>query len=181
MTNQLKIKELLSKVDRVLGVVSSDQTYDESFFEKYPQFINIRFCLVNFRNLTSPDSIKRYARYMNHLDKAGFVLNNDYIIESFKFIRNYCQKYGITSDGYADHREPNKVTESFWHHLKDRRVSAYALTFFPKITQKILTSDQEETRYYLEDISMYAQKLSEIDSNQTNKQKLQTTKQKLIP
>lgn len=176
--HRTKIHQLIERVNR-LCPTEGMLNYDESFFDKYPQFINIRFILVNRRDITGTDAIKRYVRFMKFLDSGTIEQNRDYVIESFKFIKTYCDTQKITTEQYADHIEKGRVTEAFWIHLKDRAISAYALTFFPKTTQKILTCDQDEYRYYLEDVSDYTKKLTEVSSNPNIKQQLINIKQQL--
>jgi hypothetical protein len=166
------IKELHEKAGKVLKKNLPLGKYDETFFRKYPHFVNIRFFLANYENLTSDNCITRYLHYMRELNNAGFEKNTSYIMESFGFIKQYCEDQNITLQEYETHKEPNKNLESFWIHLKDRNVSSYALTFFPKSLQIVLTSDREDAKYYVEDITGLSNKISEVNSNPKLKNKL---------
>jgi hypothetical protein len=174
------IEKIYEKAGKVLKKNLPLGRCDETFFQKYPHFVNIRFFLANYENLTSDNCITRYVHYMRELNNAGFEKNYSYILESFGFIQQYCKTHNITIEEYETYKEPNKNLESFWIHLKDRNISSYALIFFPKCVQKVLTSDREDTKYYLEDISELTQKISEVDSNQKLKTKLTKLKTKLL-
>lgn len=166
------ITNLNAKAAKALKKPAVLGDYDKSFFKKYPQFVNIRFCIANFGNLTGDNCITQYIHYMRSLNQAGFSKNESYINESIRFIAGFCKSHNIKIDDYGDFRETNKVLESFWIHLKDRNVSSYALIFFPKCVQKILTSDREDAKYYMEDISEFSNKISEVNSNLKLKQKI---------
>lgn len=167
-----KIQNLLIKASlaKNLSVPETDIEKSLKFFSKYPQFLNIRFFIAN-DNILASDAISKYVKYMKYLNSAGFIKNRDYIVESFKFIANYCVAHGISFGEYERYKEKNKEIEVWYIHVKDRNVSDYSLVFFPQITQKVLTGDQQDAIYYMESIETFYKKIVEVNSfNEEKKQ-----------
>lgn len=126
---------------------------------------------MNYDDLCSMSSVTKYVEYMNKLNAAGLEKNIPYILDSIQFIKQYCEEAGIPVSAYASAKHNNTI-DVFWIHLKDRKISKYVTTLYPIIIKKILTSDFEETKYYLDDISYYNNVINEMDSNNEIKQKL---------
>lgn len=165
-----QIEGLILKAKRKLGK-EHDPIFDITFFEKYPHLINIRYFLVNYDNLTDISAVTKYVNYMNALNSAGLEKNLPYIKDSIRFIKQFCKasKTEVRNYPFLQH---NGVIDAFWIHLKDRKISKYVTVLFPAIVKKILTSDREETKYYLDDINQYNSVIEEMSSNEKTKNKL---------
>lgn len=65
-----------------------------------------------------------------------------FILESAKFIGNYCKENGIQLSEYIDHKIG--ISYAFAIHYKHKKVSIYSLLYFPKFEKNVYLLEEDE-------------------------------------
>jgi len=99
----------------------------------------------------SQKAIKAYSIYINKLKYENPDEDNQlkFVIESYKFIKDFCTKEQIDIINYCDYT--TGVVNDYIVHLKDFNVSVYALFPFVNFEKNLWTSDKNILKFILSD------------------------------
>lgn len=131
------------------------------FFNKFPQivvddFFQAPFALypdeqyVGLKFYITQKAINAYAVYnkQRQEESPDNQAQLDFIVESMKFIGNYCRENALDLSEYISHKIG--ISYAFAIHYKHKKVSIYSLLFFPKFEKNVYLLEPDERMLFFD-------------------------------